>query len=265
MKRAQIIGIAIAGLCGVGAFVLSRNLVEKPKETKVEVQASTVKVLVAREDISLGTITADRDFRWQEYPESAPPPGAIICRGSTCSMREYAGGIARTPIMKEELITRSKLAKPGEGGVLAAILPAGKRAIAAKISEDSAVGKLILPNDAVDVILVIRKRGRGGQEDVVPETLFRNVRVLAIGQRIDVKDGQKAADGNTATLELTPQQAEQLARAKSAGELMLTLRPIADAQKSDAESEEASLSSKKPGSSVRMMRYGSKSRVYDVQ
>ena len=44
----------------------------------------------------------------------------------------------------------------------------------------------------------------------VADTIFRNVRVLAIGKQLDVKDKEKGADGNVATLELTPRQAELL-------------------------------------------------------
>ena len=54
------------------------------------------------------------------------------------------------------------------------------------------------------------------------ETLFHNVRVLAIGQLIEAKDGKKLAEGNTATLELTPAQAQRLAEANSGGEISLS-------------------------------------------
>ena len=43
------------------------------------------------------------------------------------------------------------------------------------------------------------------------------MRVLAIGQLIEAKEGKKLAEGNTATLELTPQQAEELAGANARG------------------------------------------------
>ena len=114
-----------------------------------------------------------------------------------------------------EPVTALKLVKAGEGGVLAAILPAGMRAISTRIKEETGVGRLILPNDHVDVILTQRRRGRAGGEEFVSDTLFRNVRVLAIGQLIEAKDGKKLAEGNTATLELTPRQA----RAAGAGQL----------------------------------------------
>ena len=103
-----------------------------------------------------------------------------------------------------EPVTSLKLVKAGDGGVLAAILPAGMRAISTRIKEETAAGRLILPNDRVDVILTQRRRGRAGGEDSVSDTLFRNMRVLAIGQLIEAKEGKKLAEGNTATLELTP-------------------------------------------------------------
>ena len=106
--------------------------------------------------------------------------------------------------------------KAGDGGVLAAILPAGMRAVSTRIKEETAAGRLILPNDRVDVILTRRRRGRSGSEDAVSDTLFRNIRVLAIGQLIEAKEGKKLAEGNTATLEMTPAQAEELASAANA-------------------------------------------------
>ena len=60
------------------------------------------------------------------------------------------------------------------------------------------------------------------------EAVLRNVRVLAIGQMIEVKEGKKLAEGNTVTLELTPLQTEELAAANAKGEISLALRSIAD-------------------------------------
>ena len=59
------------------------------------------------------------------------------------------------------------------------------------------------------------------------------MRVLAIGQLIEAKDGKKLAEGNTATLELTPAQAQRLAEANSRGEISLSLRSIADMETKD--------------------------------
>ena len=263
MKRAQIIGIALAGVCGLGAFIGMKSLTKPKVETRVEAASNMTKVLVARADIGLGSLTSEGSFRWQEYPENAVPPGAISCRGGSCSMRDQSGSIARAPIMKDELITKSKLIKAGEGGVLASILPQGARAFSVQIRDEHlAAGKLILPNDHVDVILTRRLRTKGADEHV-SDTVLRNVKVLAVGQRIEVKDGQKNIDGNTATLEVSPAQAEQLALAKSMGELSLALRSIADFK--EDKGEVTNLNAQKDrGNSVRMLRYGVRSRAHGV-
>ncbi len=265
MKKGQIISLAIAAACGVGAlFVMSKFKPAPPPPQVDPTQTSMTKVLVARSDIGLGTLTTETNFRWQEYPEGTVPQGAISCAGNNaCSMREYGGSIARVPILKEEIITRMKIVKAGEGGVLASILPQGMRAIAVPTkSDDTAVGRLILPNDHVDVILIRRMRGKGGQDEHVSDTLFRNVKVLAIGQRIEAaKADQKAAEGTTATLELSPRQAELLALAKSMGEITLALRSIADF-KEDRETKD--LKSDNRGNAIRVLRYGVKSRAYGV-
>ena len=139
------------------------------------------------------------------------------------------------------------------------------RAISTKIDPKTAAGSLILPNDHVDVILIRRIHGKSGAEDIVSDTLFRNVRVIAIGQQIETKEGKKAADGaaQTATLELTPRQAEMMALANAMGEITLTLRSVADLSTDPAASGGVDFN-KQRGNSVRVLRYGAKSRVYGV-
>jgi pilus assembly protein CpaB len=260
MKRGQLLGIAIAGVCGLGAFFGVMSLVRKPTEVvREEVTTSTKQVLVARGDIALGQITGPESFRWQDWPEKAMGSGYIQRGNRPNAIKELENSVARAPMLPGEPITPMKLVKPGEGGVLAAILPQGMRAISTRIKEETGVGRLILPNDHVDVILIQRRRGRSGGEDYVSDTLFRNIRVLAIGQLIEAKDGKKLAEGNTATLELTPRQAELLALANSMGELSLSLRSIADMG-----AKEEPMARDKRNSSIRVLRYGVKSRAYGV-
>ena len=50
MKRAQLLGVAIAGVCGLGAFFGVMSLVNKPtKVVREEVTTNTTQVLVAQE------------------------------------------------------------------------------------------------------------------------------------------------------------------------------------------------------------------------
>lgn len=262
MKRAQFLGVTIAGVCGLGAFFGVMSLVNKPaKVVKEEIVTNTTQVLVAKTEIGLGQITGPESFRWQDWPQSAVSPAYIQKQGRPNAIRDLVGAVARSPMLPGEPITALKLVKAGDGGVLAAILPAGMRAISTRIKEETGVGKLILPNDHVDVILTQRKRGSRGGEEFVSDTLFRNVRVLAIGQLIEAREGKKLAEGNTATLELTPRQAELLALANSMGEISLSLRSIADI---DSGGQGPSSAQEKRANSIRVLRYGVKSRAYGV-
>jgi pilus assembly protein CpaB len=259
MKRAQLLGVAIASACGLAAFFGVMSLVNKPtKVVREEVTTNTTQVLVARSEIGLGSITGPESFRWQDWPQNAVSPSYIQRSARPNAIKDLENSVARAPMLPGEPITALKLVKPGEGGVLAAILPAGMRAISTRIKEETGVGRLILPNDHVDVILTQRRRGRAGAEEFVSDTLFRNVRVLAIGQIIEAREGKRLAEGNTATLELTPRQTELLALANSMGEISLALRSIADIDSKDQPVD------KRGNNSIRVLRYGVKTRAYGV-
>jgi pilus assembly protein CpaB len=126
------------------------------------------------------------------------------------------------------------------------------RAISTQISPETGAGGFILPNDHVDVILTRRERDADGSNDKqTSETILRNVRVLAIDQTVKEKNGQKVVVGKTATLELTPHQAESLTLAQHLGSLSLALRSITDAR-NDAPVKEQKGS---PGS-INIIRFG---------
>ena len=169
-------------------------------------------------------------------------------------MTQIVGSIARSPFLAGEPIRETKLVKGNGSGFMAAILPTGMRAISTEISPETGAGGFILPNDKVDVILTKRERvaSRTGTNDVInSEIILSNIRVLAIDQTVGEKDGQKVVVGKTATLELKPDQAESLSRARQAGTLSLALRSLVDANRNDINIDDGSKSD-----SVNVVRYG---------
>ncbi len=86
------------------------------------------------------------------------------------------------------------------------------------------------------------------------EIILPNIRVLAIDQAPKEKDGQNNVVGKTVTLELKPEQAETLARARQTGTLSLALRSIADINIAENKPEQDQ--SPKRGDSVNVVRYG---------
>ncbi len=124
------------------------------------------------------------------------------------AIENLSGSIARAPFVTGEPIREAKLVNAKGSGFMAAILPSGMRAISTQISPETGAGGFILPNDHVDVILTRRDRDAekdGGRRHPQQRNhSLTNVRVLAIDQNVQEKDGQKVVVGKTATLELTP-------------------------------------------------------------
>ena len=134
------------------------------------------------------------------------------------------------------------------------------RAISTPIREVSAAGGFILPNDRVDVILSQKMRV-GTKEEPVSEAVLRNVRVLAIGQEIENKDGEKVATGKTATLSLPPDK-RKFWHWRSRWEISLSLRSLAHA--APGQSEAIAKIGDAYSNSVKFLKYGVPSRAFGV-
>jgi pilus assembly protein CpaB len=187
MKRARLIVLAIAFVAALGAAWIAKRIVSGHRQVEtVERTVGAVDVLVAAKDINLGDSVNATDVKWQEWPAEGITPGLISKANEPNAPNDLSGSIARAPFIAGEPIKEQKLIKASEGGVMAAILPSGMRAISTPIREETAAGGFILPNDRVDVILT-RKDKVGNKEQSVSDTIMRNIRVLAIGQALENK------------------------------------------------------------------------------
>jgi pilus assembly protein CpaB len=236
MKTARIIVLGVAVAAGGLAAVMAGRQVQAPSAPK-PVALDTTEVLVAKGDIGLGQSVSASDMQWQTWPVTAAGPHFIRQTEKPNAIGELSGSLARAPMVAGEPIREAKLIKTNGSGFMAAILPSGMRAVSTEISPETGAGGFILPNDHVDVILSRRNRDEksSGQDGFVSETILANIRVLAIDQAIEEKGGQKVVVGKTATLELSPGQAETLALARQLGTLSLALRSLADGSKSATE------------------------------
>lgn len=233
MKPARIAVLAIALLAGgIAAFLAGRSD-PTPVAPAPVTQLETVDILIANVDIGMGHAVSDQEMRWQTWPTAAAGPNFIRKGQRPDAIEQLAGSIARQPFSAGEPIRENKLIKAKGSGYMAAILPAGMRAISTEISAESGAGGFILPNDHVDVILSRRDKEAekaAGVEVYTSEIFLSNVRVLAIDQTVEEKNGQRVVVGKTATLELAPQQAEMLARSRQMGTLTLALRSLVDTE-----------------------------------
>jgi len=269
MRRARFFVMAIAIIAALAAGLLAYGMMGRPAQNKQAAKAvvDTVEVLVANKAIGFGDEVRASDLTWASWPKDlvGEKDNYITEAKDPEAIKNFAGSVAAAPFLAKEPIRDNKLRKIGTGGVLAAILTSGMRAAATKITEESSAGSFILPNDRVDVIVTRKQRSNSGRGDQqVSETLFRNIRVLAIGQDLDQKDGKKVAMGKTATLELTPSQSETLALNNSIGEISLSLRSLEDSIKSKNGSLDEDLPKKDRPTGIKVLRYGNWSRAYGL-
>lgn len=237
MKAARIVVLGIAVAAGGLAAFLAGGSDPAPPPPPPPVAIATVDILVARSDIGIGTALSEQDLQWQTWPVTAANPAFIRKNERPDAIAQYAGSIVRVPLAAGEPVRDNKVIKAKGSGYMAAILPSGMRAASTEISPETGAGGFILPNDRVDVILTARDREAEkvtGVESRVTGTLLSDIRVLAIDQLVQEKDGQRVVVGKTATLEVTQHQAEILAGARQSGTLSLALRSIVDANSKKA-------------------------------
>lgn len=207
--------------------------IEAPKE-------SGVFVLVAAKDLPAGHIIVVSDLRWQSWPDKAVPQQYVVKKdaGSTDIPPTYVGTVVRRGIVASGPVTSDNLIKLGDRGFLAAVLKPGTRAISVRIDETTGVSGLIYPGDRIDVILTHEVGVKNKEVDKetenkvrVSETILSNVRVIAIDQSLEdlksTKGTAAARAPKTATLEVSPRQAEIITVAVRMGTLTLTLQSLA--------------------------------------
>lgn len=243
MKAARLVVLGIAVAAGGLAAILAGGFGgSAPPPPPPAPQIATAEVLVAARDVGIGTALGPQDLQWQTWPATATNPAFIRKQEHPDALAQFTGAIVRVPMAAGEPVRENKVIRGPGSGYMAAILPTGMRAYSTEISAESGAGGFILPNDRVDIILSRRDREAEkltGVEAHVSTTILTDIRVLAIDQLVQEKEGQRVVVGKTATLELTQRQAELLAAARQTGTLSLTLRSIVDANKKQQPAEEA--------------------------
>ena len=191
------------------------------------------KVLVARKALPVGTIIDAESLAFQAWPKELVQNAYYTEGAPDADISKLLGTVVRNEVTAGQPLTRGSMVAPGDRGFLAAALGPGMRAVTVPTdAETGGVGGFIFPGDRVDLVLTQDVVGGGdGPPLKVSETIVRNLRILAIDQKVDSKteDGKKeVAKAQTVTLEATQRIAEKIAVARTMGKLTLSLRSIAD-------------------------------------
>jgi pilus assembly protein CpaB len=271
MSKMRVVVLGLAVVSAVGAGLLANGYIgTRPDAEIVEInKVKTVDVLTASKDIQMGEKFSDGSTEWKPWPAANVSDAMITRDKNPDAQKTYSAARARLAVYQGETIIDKKLILPDQTGFMSAVLPKGMRAISVAISEHSAAGGFILPNDRVDVIMTKKNTIEGLADKLVTsETVLSNVRVLAINQTFKQStenDTVTVIELKTATLELDPRQSEVIAQIETLGELSLALRSIAENDGKSMDQEGPKLAERwKPGkksgaNDVVFVRYGAES------
>jgi pilus assembly protein CpaB len=228
--RTLILFVIALSLAGGTAMLVRSFLAQKTAEVEAAPLARAAapqrSILVARGAIARGQILKPQDFSWQVWPEGGIDKNYI--QAGTRTTDAFSGWVARDPFAPGEPITEAKIVAPGSRGFLAAALAPGMRAVSVPVTATSGISGFVFPGDQVDILITHRTSGNAENSHEAAETVLHNVRVIAVDQKLDSKNGEPLV-AHTATLEVTPKQSEMIAVATEIGKLSLSLRSLATA------------------------------------
>ena len=263
MRARTLILLAFAVIAAGGTFFLAQNWIAAQRGAlnhvatqKAPEPQPAVLVLVASQELSAGQFIKAKDLRWQPWPKKGLADSYFIKGGKRADpiktdaaknsaknkqtaenrgpsrgvIEDFLGAVVRSKIMPGEPITEGRVVRPGERGFLAAVLKPDMRAISVPINATTGISGFVFPGDKVDLLLTHTiKQDQDGKKSMVrraTETVLTDIRVLAVDQRTDDIEG-KPVIAKTATLEVTPKQAEVIAVVSEMGRLSLSLRSLA--------------------------------------
>lgn len=175
-----------------------------------------VHVVVAAGPLKMGQRLTANDLTLLDWPEGKQPPGSFS-RPEDC-----VGRASTVPMVQDEVVLESELAKREAGAGLSVTIPQGMRAVSVGVDDVVAVAGFVTPGTSVDVL--VTGMGPGGPET---HTILEHVRVLAVGQELQAESG-KPQTAPVVTLLVNPQDAEKLTLAAADGKIRLALRNTVD-------------------------------------
>lgn len=219
--RRTYVSLAIGAVLALVAVALLYSYVRNLDGTPA---VPLTPVVAVNQDLPFGTVLTAKYLQVVAWPAASVPDGAFA---SADQIFQNSKGpqdrIVVTPLAKGEPVLKSKISGFGARPIMSARVEEGMRALSIHIDPISGVSGFILPGDHVDILLT-RDLGTGDQNKVT-DLFMQDVQVLGINQNAD-QNANKPEVGQTATVEVTPDQAQKLVLAQQAGTLSLTLRGI---------------------------------------
>jgi len=226
-NRLLMIGLVALAMGAVVSFLVYRNL-QAGHSTNT---APGEEVLVAADDLQVGTKIEEKDIKPVRFPSANLPAGVFHFKN------KVIGRGVVLPISKGEFILTNKLAGENAGFGLPALIPPGMRAVSVRVNDTTSVSGFVLPGTRVDVMLTGTPEGSGEQQTT---TVLENVAVIATGQKLERNASGEPQSTPVITLLLSPDDAQKLTLASNQGKIQLALRSPLDTRQEELAAAKAS-------------------------
>jgi len=221
MKR-PVIFVALAGLAAMLASVVVYSALKKREAEVQKAMAKTVYIVVAANDLPLGSKIDPGDLKLTRWSADSIPDGAFM------NPSQVAGAFVKNQFVTNEPIVAAKLFLGQKtAGVMPLLIPPGMRAVSVQVDEVSDIAGFILPHAHVDILVAVANQGGGGSDKPFSKIVLQNVEVLAVAQEVEKKKDEPELV-KVVTVLVTPQDSERLALATREGVLHLAMRNYAD-------------------------------------
>jgi pilus assembly protein CpaB len=213
MNRSRLLLIGFVALL-LGAFASFAAYRSMQSRTGAN-EAPGQDVVIAANDISVGTRIEDKDVKVVRFPAADLPPSCFHAKS------KILGRGAVLPISKGEFILPYKLAGENAGFGMPTLIPRGMRAISVRVNDIVAVAGFVIPGTHVDVLLTGNPAGSSEQQTT---TVLEDVAVIAVGQKLERTSAGEPQTAPVITLLVSPDDAEKLTLASTQGHIQLALR-----------------------------------------
>ena len=219
MKPGNVFLLAILVGALAAAMVVRhvRNLQQQIAEIRNSGNRTTVDVVVAADQIPIGSRIEANQVKLVAWPVEAQPEGTLR------ATKDVLGSIARTTIERNQPVLQVQIVAQG-AGLLPLMIPEGRRGMSVRVDNVTGVSGFITPNSRVDVLIAGQP---DGDQDQKSKVVLQNVKVLATGKSIEQKD-EKPVEVPTVTLLVSPEDAERLTLAARFEPVRLALRNYRD-------------------------------------
>lgn len=209
-KKRALVMVSLSLMMGVAAAWIAKNWIQTTSEEPETQMASVVAADLA---IPFGTKVEKRHLKMLEMPAQYVPPGSFS------SMEDIVERVTVQPIVSGEILMQARFVDYDDGSTLAALVEKNMRAVTVRVDDVIGVAGFLLPGNRVDVLASRREQNRRA----TAETVLRNIKVLAVDQTAATEKNEPVIV-RAVTLEVSPEQAEVLVKAREEGSIQLTLR-----------------------------------------